>query len=593
MKFKPIFALLSLFALTFPAFSADSDVAEKSAAAIRQTPPAPKFTDTERQTELSSRRAKVFDRMDDKSVLILMSAAPKIYTGDVDFMYRQENNLYYLTSLKQNNAALVLIKNGDERREILFLPRRNPAFETWNGKMYSNDDATRISGVKTIAEFAEFDAFLESVKGKKSFNSKDAAISYTAAAENVYLLLPANDRDVISKREFIKESEFSAGLSGYKIKNAQPIFGALRLVKSPFELKLLQHAIDITTEAQMRAMATAKQSQWEYETQAEIEYIFRKRNADYWGYPSIVGCGPNATTLHYVESQGAIKTGDLFLMDVGAEYDHYTADVTRTFPVNGKFTKEQAEIYQIVYDAQEAAAKTIRPGARFAQSRGAAAAEIEKGLAKLGLIEGVGALMPGTEQIVPDGKGGTRKVGISQYTLWFMHGWGHWLGMNVHDVGDYSEPYKEGMVTTNEPGIYIREDALEYLPKTPAMQALVAKIRPAFERYKNIGVRIEDDMLVTKTGTEWMTKNLPRSIADIEAFMAKTSGVALSTKKLNQTTARIAFPGDTDNFFASDSDWNIFADNISFHGKTVRRGWINSGKATTFAGLALSDKHEH
>ena len=194
----------------------------------------------------------------------------------------------------------------------------------------------------------------------------------------------------------------------------------------------------------MRAMATAKNVRYEYETQAEIEYIFRKRNADYWGYPSIVGCGPNATTLHYVESQGAVKPGDLLLMDVGAEYDHYTADITRTFPVSGTFTKEQREIYRIVYDAQEAAAAKIKPGARFNEASQAAAKTIEEGLAKLGLIESVGAFIPGTEREVPDGKGGKRKVGIPQYTIWYMHGWGHWLGMNVHDVGDYAEILKAG-----------------------------------------------------------------------------------------------------------------------------------------------------
>lgn len=517
MNLNTLLALFSIFSLAFPAFAANINLPDKTVASAitPPTPPAPRFSDAERQTELAARRAKVFAAMNDKSVLILFSAAPKIYTGDVDFMYRQENNLYYLTNLKQKDATLVLIKgDAHQKREILFLPKRDPASETWNGKMYSREEATKISGVESVTHASEFSSFLQSVKDKtlKSF-----------VAENIYLLLPENDNDSDGKREFVKETEFSANLNGYKIKNAQPIFAALRLVKSPFELKLLQHAIDITTEAQMRAMATAKQSKWEYETQAEIEYIFRKRNADYWGYPSIVGCGGNATTLHYVESQGAVKSGDLLLMDVGAEYEHYTADVTRTFPVSGKFSNEQAEIYQIVYDAQEAAAKTIKPGARFGQSKNAAAEVVEQGLAKLGLITGGGDFIPGTEQEAPDGKGGKRTVGVPQYTLWFMHGWGHWLGMNVHDVGDYAEPYREGMVTTNEPGIYIREDALEYLPKTAASEAFIDKIRPAFERYKNIGVRIEDDMLVTKTGVEWMTKNLPRSISGIENFMAKNS----------------------------------------------------------------------
>jgi Xaa-Pro aminopeptidase len=261
---------------------------------------------------------------------------------------------------------------------------------------------------------------------------------------------------------------------------------------------LLQHAIDITTEAQMRSMAMVGRAKMEYEVQAEVEYTFRRRNADFWGYPSIVGCGPNATTLHYVESQSPVRRGDLLLMDVGAEYDHYTADVTRTFPVNGKFSKEQAEIYRIVYEAQEAVGRATKPGAKFQDLSAIARDTIADGLLKLGLIEK------------------KEQVGI-----WFIHGLGHWLGMNVHDVGRYGAPLKAGMVFTNEPGIYIREDALDNLPKNAANQAFIEKVRPVFEKYKNIGVRIEDDLLVTGTGVEWMTKALPRKLEDIERFMAR------------------------------------------------------------------------
>jgi len=558
--------------VTFLAFSANvfsfeiSDKTEPSA--VRVTPPAPKFSDAERQTELAKRRAKVFAAMDDKSVLVLFSAQPKIYTNDVDFLYRQENNLYYLTNLKQNGVTLILIKDGTQQREMLSVPKRNPANETWNGRMYSSEDATRISGIKNITDASELNTFLQAIKEKRlsSFST-----------ENIYLLLPDGSTDADGMREFAKENEFAKNLNGFKVKNAQPIFANLRLIKSPFEIKLLQHAIDITTEAQMRSMAMVGRAKWEYEVQAEVEYTFRRRNADYWGYPSIVGCGPNATTLHYVESQGEVKQGDLMLMDVGAEYDHYTADVTRTFPANGKFSKEQAEIYQIVYDAQEAAAKTLKPGARFSEPAQAAVKTIEEGLAKLGLITAVGALIPGTEQEVPDGRGGKRKTGTPQYRLWYMHGWGHWLGMNVHDVGDYAKPLQAGMVFTNEPGIYIREDALNYLPDTPASKAFIAKIKPVFEKYKNNGVRIEDDMLLTETGAEWLTKNLPRKIGEIEALMAKASKempYSSLPKQSNRTFAAL------DNF-----NWNPFAKNEFMNGKTVRRGWISTGREAAFAGL--------
>ncbi|MCA1623845.1 MAG: M24 family metallopeptidase, partial [Acidobacteria bacterium] len=301
------------------------------------------------------------------------------------------------------------------------------------------------------------------------------------------------------------------------------------------------------------------------------------RNADYWGYPSIVGCGPNATTLHYVESQGEVKAGDLLLMDVGAEYDHYTADVTRTFPVNGKFSKEQAEIYQIVYDAQEAAAKKLKPGAKFQDARQAADEVLKQGLTKLGLITAPNA----TYQILFQGK----PIEMPQYRLWYMHGWGHWLGMNVHDVGDYSTPLQAGMVTTNEPGIYIREDALEYIPDTAANKEFLAKIRPVFQKYKNIGVRIEDDMLVTPTGVEWMTKNLPRTVADVEAFMARASKEIASSNFDKQFNPIFGVFKNKNLFDEKDFGWNQFTANNFISGKTVRRGWIYAGKETAFSAL--------
>jgi Xaa-Pro aminopeptidase len=538
---KSFLASISLFvfALSAMPLALKANMTDKTEpSVIRITPPAPKFTDLERQTELAKRRAQVFAAMDDKSVLILFSAQPKIYSNDVDFLYRQENNLYYLTSLKQNGATLILIKDGAQQREMLSLPKRDSANETWNGRMYSSGDATRVSGIKNVTDASELDAFLQAIKDKtlSSF-----------ITENVYLLLPEDSNDADGMREFAKENEFAKTLNGFKVKNAQPIFANLRLVKSPMEIKLLQHAIDITTEAQERAMATAGRAKWEYEVQSEVEYTFRRRNADYWGYPSIVGCGPNATTLHYVESQGAVKQGDLMLMDVGAEYDHYTADVTRTYPANGKFSKEQAEIYQAVYDAQEAAAKTLKPGASFLEPTQAAAKTLAEGLAKLGLITAPNA----TYKALRQGK----LIDKPQFTLWYMHGWGHWLGMNVHDVGDYTKPLQAGMVFTNEPGIYIREDALDYLPDTPENKAFAVKIKPAFEKYKNIGVRIEDDMLLTETGAEWLTKNLPRKINEIEALMAKASKEMSYSSLPKQTKPAFAVL-DNYNFAAGNFDWN-------------------------------------
>ncbi len=548
---KNLLVLIFLSALSTGAVPA----APVGPTSIRITPPAPKITDAERHAELAKRRAAVAAKMADKSVLVLFSAEPKLYANDVDYVYRQENNLYYLTALKQNGATLVMTKDGTAVTETLFLPKRIPLRETWEGKMYSREDATRLSGLKRIVDSSELDTFLQAMREKKAFSAKDGTAGIdTSAAAKIYMLLPMSERDSNGNREFRVENEFAKSLSGAPIENARPIFAELRHIKSPYELKLLQHAIDISTEAHMRAMATVGKASMEYEVQAEVEYTFRRRNADFWGYPSIVGCGPNATTLHYVESQGDVRKGNLLLMDVGAEYDHYTADITRTFPVNGKFSKEQAEIYQIVFDAQEAAAKATKPGATMQQVSTAANDIIRDGLLKLGLI-----------------------TDPSHVRIWYMHGLGHWLGMNVHDVGRNGVPLAAGMVFTNEPGIYIREDALANLPDTPENKAFIEKVRPAFQKYKNIGVRIEDDMLVTATGVEWMSKDLPRTIADVEAFMAKGSREIALIPRITRDPLRVFLDQSAGLSFAGQAGLFDFARPEG--GRTIRSGHVHSHPA--------------
>jgi len=506
----------------------EADTRPALAGVIRMAPPAPVFDESTRLAELASRRARVAQSIGEKGILILFSTEPRVYTNDVDYEYRQENNLYYLTNLKQKGATLVLTPSNHIAPAILFLPRRNAAAETWTGHMYSPEEASQISGIKEIWEPSEFEPFMRALRNRQPYRPKPEKILMTlnqapadssttsttvvptgfeklfaAAGESngeVYLLVPRALDSLEYRQEQRFASDWAKSASGYSIKNATPIFAALRLRKSPLELTIMQHAIDITTEAHERSWVAAANAKWEYEVDAQVAYTFKLRNADHWGYPSIVGCGPNATTLHYVESQSRIQPGELLLMDVGAEYEHYTADVTRTFPVNGKFSPAQAEIYQIVYDAQEAAAKASRPGATISDVHRASAEVIKDGLLRLGLI---------TDR------------NSEQYRIWFMHGTSHWLGMNVHDVGDYGTKLEPGMVFTNEPGIYIRPDALDNLPKTSDNEKFIAAVRPAFEKYKTIGVRIEDDMLVTAGEVKWMTEALPRKTSEIEDFIAR------------------------------------------------------------------------
>jgi Xaa-Pro aminopeptidase len=489
--------------------------------AIRATPPAPVFDQAKRLDELASRRKRVAETIGSKAILVLFSAEPRVYTNDVDYAFRQENNLFYLTNLNQSRATLVLMPGNSVTPEILFVPRRNALAETLTGHMYSPEEVAQLSGIKEIWEAGEFDNFVKAIRNRESYRPKPANIlmsgrneSTTAPSntgfESLFSAMTNNEASLYllnvsregESKEYRQEQLFAGAWkdSTFKIQNVFPIFGQMRVYKSPMELELLQHAIDISIEAHQRAQAFSSQAKWEYEVDAQVAYTFKLRNADNWGYPDIVGCGPNATTLHYEESQGPVKPGDLILMDVGAEYGHYSADVTRTFPVNGKFSKEQAEIYQIVYDAQEAAARVSKPGASLSDIDRAAREVVKEGLFKLGLI--------------------TDKGSDWQNRIWFMHLTGHWLGMNVHDVGGGSR-FAPGATFTNEPGIYIRSDALENLAKSPGREQFIEAIRPAFEKYKGIGVRIEDDMLITPEGVKWMTAALPRSIADIEAFMAK------------------------------------------------------------------------
>lgn len=528
----------------------DSAGKRKPKRAIKIAPPSPKVTVAERHRELSVRRKKVAEAMADNSMMILFSAESKIYTNDVDYHYRQENNLYYLTGLRQNGVTLVITKNGDSVDETLFLPKRNPQSETWNGRMYSKEDVTRISGLTKTVDAREANGFIEAVKNKGSFASKDGGFSMSATPSVLYLLTGR-------QKEFRKEIELAKELNGRDVRSASPIFAKLRLIKSPYEIRMMQHSVDITSEALGRSMGMIGRANYEYEVQAEVEYTFRRRNADYWGYPSIVGCGPNATTLHYITSQGEVKKGDVMLMDVGAEYEHYTADVTRSFPVSGKFTKEQAEIYQIVYDAQEAAARELKPGSTVGAASNAARKVIIDGLFNLGLITDKNS---------------------NQFRLWYMHGWGHWLGMNVHDVGNYGAKLEPGMIMTNEPGIYIRENQLDYLPDTPENREFIAKVKPIYEKYKNIGVRIEDDMLITKDGAEWMTKDLPRTVKGIEAFMARAKRemkrYAINEQKFDSVFAFKSFElGSLDNFYKAFAVTNNYGS-----GETHRGGWVRESK---------------
>jgi len=328
-------------------------------------------------------------------------------------------------------------------------------------------------------------------------------IEYAGKQElQLYMILPPRPNAV----EYRREQEFAAKIAsvgaGVNIKDATAIFDALRRVKSQRELDILQHAVDITAEAFERTYSLAVPGTWEYEIQAQFEFTFLRRNA-HWGYPCIVGSGVNATTLHYQTNKDQMHDGDLLLMDDAAEFDQYSVDVTRTIPVNGRFTREQAEIYRLVWEAQQAGFRMALPGHAASGDKesiqGAANEVFKQGLFKLGLI--------------------TDANSDRQMKIWFPHGISHGIGLNVHDPG--GRELQPGMVVTVEPGLYFRPDALDNLPKTPENEKFIQAVKPTFEKYKGIGVRIEDDVLITAGQPKIISAGIPSKLEEVEATIAK------------------------------------------------------------------------
>ena len=324
--------------------------------------------DPDLRADLVQRRQSVMEKMGNRGMLILFSADVRPYAGDVSYEFRQENNLFYLTGSRHPETTLVLMPQNSSRREILFLPDRDPRREVWDGKMASPEEVADTSGIQTVWSSSEFDSFLDSVLYGRPYRSRasqfeDFFADLRKGEADVYLLMepkPGLTGEV--SEEFRFANRLRERFTGIQIKDASQIFQQLRVIKSPYEVKQLQEAIDITTEAQLEVMKILHPGLWEYEVEALIEYVFKKRNSFDWAFPSIVASGPNATTLHYQKSQRQIQDGELLLMDIGAEYNYYAADVTRTVPVNGTFTPEQAAIYQLVLNAQKESIALVKPG---------------------------------------------------------------------------------------------------------------------------------------------------------------------------------------------------------------------------------------
>lgn len=449
------------------------------------------------QSELASRRAKLAASTERGTLIAFGANEP-----EQDYLiFNQNSPFYYLTGFKEPGAVLVMRKTDTGVVTTLFVEPRDPAREVWTGSRLGPAGATARMGVpaRNVSELA---AFLDSVLVTEN---RLYVIGNYGASQSV--LSPVDQYVQALRNKY----------SGLTIASANRTLDSLRRLKSPAELDLIRKAVDITVVAQREAMRFAEPGTNEFEVQALIEYTFRRNGADRPSFSTIVGSGPNSTTLHYNVNDRFMNAGETVVMDIGASFRGYAADVTRTIPISGKFTADQRSIYQIVRDAQAAAERQAVPGAIARRMADSANAVISAGLARLGLIESAAATYDCNAAA-------TRQC--SQYSLYYMHGLGHGIGLDVHDPGPAPGSGSGNMVLvdgsafTIEPGIYVRENLVDILPDTPRNRALGATIRAAVKRYANIGVRIEDDYIVTAAGVDWISR-APREISEVEAEMRK------------------------------------------------------------------------
>jgi Xaa-Pro aminopeptidase len=458
------------------------------------------------QDDLKARRSRAMEALGPEALAIFWSAPVRVYSHDVEYEYRQDSNLFYLTGIDQEDTVLVLMPGNETRREILFVREADARREHWQGHTLTAAEASAQSGIETVLTASQFEPFIAAMFSKRPMPPQGlGANEYQRFFEaltgrKARLAVMLEPQTSLSAAPG-PATQFAGSLRdrffGFDVQDATPILYQLRQIKTSYEQDILRKSLSISNAAHRAGMKAAAPGKYEYEVEAAIEEVYMRNGAMSWGYPSIVGSGPNATILHYSKSSRKMEAGDLLLVDAAANYQGYTGDITRTYPIGGRFTPVQRDIYEIVLAAQEAGIKTAVAGKTPADIQAACDDVLRAGLVKLGLV---------TE---PAGQ---------QFKLWATHGVVHWIGMDVHDVGP-RRPLEAGMAFVIEPGIYIRESALENLPKTPENLAFIAKVTPVVRKYKDIGVRIEDSFLLTERGLERLSDGVPRTIAEIEAFL--------------------------------------------------------------------------
>jgi Xaa-Pro aminopeptidase len=425
----------------------------------------------------AARRERFMRRMGG-GVAVIFAAPTRHRNGDVDFDYRQSSDLYYLTGFAEPESVLVLAPDRSEGRVVLFVRPRDREREIWNGRRAGVDGAKELHGADQAFTIDKLDEELPK-------------LLENAPKLHVRLAVDRDHDEAIFRALRKVRDKLRLGIRAPGvIVDPHEDLADMRLFKSAEELALLRRACDISCDAHRQAIKDVRPGMHEYTLQGILEGHFRREGARRNGYPCIIGAGDNATVLHYNENDGRVAEGSLVLIDAGAELDYYTADITRTFPANGRFTKPQRRIYQLCLDAQKAGLAAVKPGGHFLAPHEAALSVLVDGFLELGLLTGTHAEV----------------IEKETYKAYFMHKTSHWLGMDVHDVGDYKvngewRRFEPGMVLTVEPGIYIGLEN-EQAPR----------------EYRGIGVRIEDDVLVTGEGHEVLSAGVPKEIDEIEAL---------------------------------------------------------------------------
>jgi Xaa-Pro aminopeptidase len=426
----------------------------------------------------TKRRRQLMRMMHENSVAILPAAPTLIRNRDVEHGFRQDSDFLYLSGFNEPESVIVLIPGRKQGEFVLFCRDRDPAKETWDGRRYGMEGAIEHFGADDAHPITALEDVLPGLmEGRES-------VYYSIG------LNPQFDKHVLKCVNDLRSQSRRGARVPYEFVSLEYLLHDMRLYKSREELSLMRKAAKISVQSHIRAMQVCRPGMYEYELEAEFLCGFKRNGAD-WAYSSIVGGGENACILHYTENNSVLNDKELVLIDAGAEYQGYASDITRTFPVNGKFTVPQREIYEVVLQAQEAAIAKVKPGNHWNDPHDAAVKALTRGMVDIGLLKGKPA------QLIKQGK----------YRKYYMHRTGHWLGMDVHDVGDYKvddswRQLEPGMVLTVEPGLYIPSG-----------------IRGA-KRWWSIGVRIEDDLLVTRDGHELLTRGLPRTVEEVEAVMA-------------------------------------------------------------------------